>query len=213
MYGRSLRTLQSPCHFGAHETVPSAGCRHMVAGEGPRTDGGNCKTDGGNGTHQPGLRELAWWCPSCTGHHFSKHQYSAQGPSSFLGCAAAATVRRSPIAFFDVFAILPLPLSLPLTNTLIPSLHRANVYANQLPTMSLLSHPIPSCRHYLLAWLRRIEGKLPGCLQGDAVSMLMIEECNKRVLIHDLWLSYADDMVHVAFRHSLAPVALHSPLP
>ena len=210
MYGWSLRTLQSPCLFGEQKSVPTAGCGHVGAGQGSRTEGGNGKTNDVNGTHQPGLRELAWWCPSCTGHHFSKHQYSAQGPSSFLGCAAAATVRRSPIAFFDVFAILPLPLSLPLTNTLIPSLHRANVYANQLPTMSLLSHPIPSCRHYLLAWLRRIEGKLPGCLQGGAVSMLMFEECNKCVLVHDCLVSYADDMV---LRCPFAPVVLLSPLP
>jgi hypothetical protein len=167
----------------------------MGAGEGPRFAGGNGKTKDVNGAHQPGLRPLAWWCPSCTGPHFSKHQYSAQGPSSFLGCAAVATVRRSPIAFFDVFAILPLPLTLLLTNTLIPSLHRVIIFADQLPTMSLLSFPIPSCRHYLLAWLRRIEGKLPGCLQGCAVSTPMFEECNKCVLVHDFWVSYADDMV------------------
>jgi hypothetical protein len=66
----------------------------------------------------------------------------------------------------------------------------------KLSTMSSLSHPIPSCRHYLLTWLLRIERALTGCLQGCAVTTLLFDECNKLVLVHDLWLAYADDMVH-----------------
>ena len=63
--------------------------------------------------------------------------------------------------------------------------------------MSLVSYPIPSYRHYLLAWLRCIECNLPGCLQGGEVSMRMFEACNAITLDHGVSFSYADDIVLV----------------
>ena len=78
--------------------------------------------------------------------------------------------------------------------------------------MSLVSYPIPSYRHFLLAWLRCIERNLPGCLQGGAVSMRMFEACNAIALDLGVSFSYADDIV-LALDDAGSNRLLGSPLP
>ena len=62
--------------------------------------------------------------------------------------------------------------------------------------MSVVSLPLPLCKHYLTAWLRWIESNLPGRLLGSELSICGFEDAYSRLTMHGQQCLYADDLVY-----------------